>query len=194
MTTQARSTRTTSNGNYHGNQPNARRAGVHLSPNWNDHFRMPQPWGNYQPPSVAPYPDDDDCPMSRQRSFESLPFTNASQQPQNSPKRSLSPERGRNPTSQRGRSVSNTNIPIQSQSQLSQSGHTSPDHYRSQSASFLSIRSMSPESSPGHPPSRTNSPHLHPSHSPYSLDVTQLAETNQKTNPIPSGKPAPPQD
>jgi hypothetical protein len=80
MTTQVRSTRTTSNGNYNANQLNAQMAGVHLNPNGNDHFRMPQPWGNYQPPSVSPYPDDDDYSVSHQGSFGSRPSTNASQQ------------------------------------------------------------------------------------------------------------------
>jgi hypothetical protein len=208
VTTQVRSTRTTSNGNYNGNQLNPQMAGVHLSPNGNDHFRRPHSWSNYQPSSVSPYPDDDDYPASRQGGFESRAYTNTSQQsfgmqnsveqtqgqvPQRPPKRSFSPEPGRNPTSQPDRSVSNTNIPMQSWSQFSQSGQHSPDHHRSQSSSFSSNRSMSSQSSPGHPSNRTDSPHLRPSRSSYSLNGAQLADTNRMTNPMPSRKPVPPQ-
>lgn len=164
------------------------------NPQGNNGHGRSQHWGNYQPPFVTPYPDEDNrSSVTQNDDYESRPGTGStynsswaqSQEsfPQQAPPRSTRPSfmaRGRSPPAQqqRNRAASNDSRQWNPQRTQNMNGHD-----RSQSADFPNSNVAQNHPSREANTSAVRSPYLQPRTSGYSLNWTQLEETNRNTSP-----------
>jgi hypothetical protein len=121
--------------------------------------------------------------MSTNTSYQSF----SRQNPEGNFQGQASP-RSPQPTFKEGRDPA---MPSESQSRFPQGTPSPSGQYRSQSTSFINTGTMPPQPSQETNTSDSGSPYLRPRPSTYSLNKSQLADSNQNTSPAPPRKPVP---